>query len=95
LRKVHGVTRRDKVRNCEILKAWNVGPLRVKRPQLRWFSHVTKIPQERARRVLLTKPKRSTKDHASVIKFPNLLGPVFVCGQYYQILLKTVRYFES
>jgi len=48
LRKVAGVTLCDKERCCEILNALNVGLLfRTERSQLRWFSHVTRKPQER------------------------------------------------
>jgi len=75
-RKVHGVTLRngydyslpmycDKVSSCEILKSLNVERLlvRIERSQLRWFGHVTRMPQERLmRRVLLA---------ASVTKRPN------------------------
>jgi len=36
LRRVHGVTLRDKVRSCELLKALNIEPLlRLERSQLR------------------------------------------------------------
>jgi len=43
LRKVHGVTIHDKLRSCEICKALDVEPplLRIERPQLRWFGHVS------------------------------------------------------
>jgi len=45
LRRVHGVTLRDKVRGCEIRKTLNVEPLlRIQRSNLRWFGHVSRIP---------------------------------------------------
>jgi len=58
LRRVHDVTLRDKVRSCEIRKALNVVTLLwIERSQLRWFGHVSRMPQERlARQVLLATP---------------------------------------
>ena len=45
LRRVHGVTLRDKVRSCEIRKSLNVQPLtRIERSQLRWFGHLSRKP---------------------------------------------------
>jgi len=57
LRRVHGVTLRDKVRSCDIRRALNVELLlRIERSQLRWFAHVSRMTQERlARHVLLAK----------------------------------------
>jgi len=41
LRRVHGVTLRDKVGSYEIRKVLNVEPLfRLETSQLRWFGHV-------------------------------------------------------
>ena len=59
LRRVHGMTLRDKVRSCEIRKALNVEPLllRIARFQPSWFGHVTRMTQEKlARLVLLATP---------------------------------------
>ena len=49
LRRVKGVTLLDKVRSSEIRKSLNVDPLllRIERSQLRWFGHVSRMPQER------------------------------------------------
>ena len=48
LRRVHGVTLRDKVRRCEIRKVLKVESLlRIKRSQLRSFGHMTRRPQKR------------------------------------------------
>jgi len=57
LRRVHGVTLRDKMRSCEIRKTLYIEPLlRIERSQLRLFSHVARMQQERlARQVLLVK----------------------------------------
>ena len=47
LRRVHGVTLRDKVRSYEILKALNIEPrLGKERSQLGWLGHVSKMSQE-------------------------------------------------
>jgi len=54
LRRVHDVKLRDKVRSCEIGETLKVEPLlRMKRSQLRWFGHVTRMPQERLARQVL------------------------------------------
>jgi len=66
LRRVHGVTLRDKVdRFCEIRKAQNIEPLllRMESFQLRWFGHMSRMSQKgSARQVLLVhhaKPAQS------------------------------------
>ena len=48
-RRIEGVTLFNKVRSSEIRKSLNVEPLllRIKRSQLRWFGHVSRMPQER------------------------------------------------
>ena len=58
LRRVHGMTLRDKMRSCEISEALNVEPLlRTERFQLRWFGHVNRMPLERLmKQVLLATP---------------------------------------
>ena len=49
LRRIEGVTLFNKVRSSEIRKSLNIEPLllRIERSQLRWFGHVSRIPQER------------------------------------------------
>ena len=49
LRKIKRVTLFNKVRGSEIRKSLNIEPLllRIKRSQLRWFVHVSIMPQER------------------------------------------------
>ena len=51
LQRVYGMTLRNKVRSCEISKTLNVKPLfQIERSELHWFSHVTKMSQERLAR---------------------------------------------
>ena len=49
LRKIEGVTLFNKVRSSAIRKSLNIEPLllRIERSQLRWFVHVSRMPQER------------------------------------------------
>ena len=49
LRRIEGVTPFNKVRSSEIRKSLNVEPLflQIERSQLRWFGHVSTMPQER------------------------------------------------
>ena len=49
LRKIERVTLFNKVRSSEIRKSLNIEPLllRIERSQLRWFGHVSRMPQER------------------------------------------------
>ena len=49
LRNIEGLTLFNKVRSSEIWKSLNVEPLvlRFERSQLRWFDHVSRMPQER------------------------------------------------
>ena len=46
---IEEVTLFDKVRSFEIRKSINIAPLllRIERSQLRWFGHVSRMPQER------------------------------------------------
>jgi len=87
LRRVHGVTLRDKVRSCKIHEALNVKPLlRKERSQLRWFGHVARMSQERlARHVLLAtatgKRPQIEEGPGGVSTTPTLLGPVLVWSQ--------------
>ena len=48
-RRIEGVTLFNKVRSSEIQKSLNIEPLllRIERSQLRWFGHVSRMPQER------------------------------------------------
>ena len=49
LRRIEGVTLFNKVRSSENRKSLNIEPLllRIERSQLRWFGHVSRMPQER------------------------------------------------
>ena len=49
LRRIEGVTLFNKVRSTEIRKSFNIEPLlhRIERFRLRWFGHVSRVPQER------------------------------------------------
>ena len=49
LRRIEGVTLFNKVCGSEIQKPLNIEPLflRIERSQLRWFGHVSRMPQER------------------------------------------------
>ena len=49
LRKIKGVTLFNKVRSSKVRKSLNIEPLlfRIERSQLRWFGHVSRMPQER------------------------------------------------
>ena len=46
---IEGVALFNKVRSSEIRKSLNIEPLllRIERSQLRWFDHVSRMPQER------------------------------------------------
>ena len=60
LRRIEGVTLCNKVRSSEIRKSLNIEPLllRIARSQLRWFGHVSRMPQERL-------PKQALHDKAN------------------------------
>ena len=49
LRRIEGVTLFNKVRSSKIRKSLNIEPLllRIERSQLRWFGHVSRMPQEK------------------------------------------------
>ena len=49
LRKIEGVTLFNKLPSSEIRKSLNIEPLllRIERSQLRWFGHVSRMPQDR------------------------------------------------
>ena len=58
LQRIEEVTLFNKVRSSEIRKTLNLEPLllRIERSQLRWFNHVSRIPQERLpKKALLAK----------------------------------------
>jgi len=61
LQKIEGVTLFNKVRSSEIQKSLNIEPLllRIERSQqLKWFGHVSRMPQERLpKQALLAKVK--------------------------------------
>ena len=48
LRRIEGVTLFNKMRSSEIRKSLNIEPLllRIKRSQLRWFGHVSRMPKQ-------------------------------------------------
>ena len=61
LRRIEGVTLFNKVRSSEIRKSLNIESLllRIERSQLRWFGHVSRMPQERLpKQALLAKANR-------------------------------------
>ena len=100
--RVHGVTLRDKVRCFEIRRAVNVEPLfiRIKRSQLRCFSHVSRMPHDRLTRSCWLHPRESCPEIVQgpdeATTFLTLLGPVLVWSQQnYPKLLLTVRCYES
>ena len=49
LRRIEGVTLFNKMRSSEIRKFLNIKPLllRIERSQLKWFGHVSRMPQEK------------------------------------------------
>jgi len=60
LRRIEGVTFFNKVLSSEIRKSLNMEPLllRIERSQLRWFGHLSRMPQERlSKQALLAKVK--------------------------------------
>ena len=63
LRRFHGVTLCHKVWSCENFDALNSEPLllRIKKSQLCWFSHVSRMSQERLSRRDLLAPNVSTR----------------------------------
>ena len=64
LRRIKGVTLFNKVRSSEIRKSLNIEPLllRIERSQLRWFGHVSRMPQERLpKQVLLANQSKWEK----------------------------------
>jgi len=103
MRKVHGVTLRDKLRSCEVRRAMNVEPLlRIERSQLHWFGHVSRMSQQTLVRQVLPAtpterrprswPRTRWSDYISDLAgFRHLMWS----QQNYRKLLKTVKYFES
>ena len=62
LRRIEGVTLFKKVRSSEIQKSRNIEPLllRIERSQLRWFGHVSRLPQDFPNKFYL--PKQMGED---------------------------------
>jgi len=73
------MTLSDKMHSYEICKALNVELLiRIERSQLRWFGHLSRMPQERLVRQVLAKPQKSShgspKDQVEWLLFrPSLI----------------------
>ena len=74
LRKIEGVTLFNKVRSSEIRKSLNIESLhlRIERSQLRWFGHVSRMPQERLPKQALL-PKQMGEDQLDDLE---LDGPI-------------------
>ena len=87
LRKVHSVTRRNKVHSCGICEALNVEAfLRIKRSHLRWFGQVTKMLRERVARHILLATSNETgpevvQGPVGVNAFSTLLCTVLMWSQ--------------
>ena len=77
LRKIKGVTLFNEVRSSDIRKSLNIEPLllRIERPQLRCFGHVSRMPQERLLKqaLLLYLPKQMGEDQLDDLE---LDGPI-------------------
>jgi len=77
LRRVLGVTPPDKEHRSEIRKARDVKSLfRIERSQLRWFGHVSRMPQKRlARQDLLVTPTGKRLRGLQRTRWPD-----YICG---------------
>jgi len=102
LGRVHGTPLRGKVRIYEIHKALTVVPLLIpiERYQLRCFSHVTRMSQEMLARnpadyTHAKAAKRSIKERVESLHYISYLAGVVEPAELLEILLKTVKYFES
>jgi len=103
LRRVLGVTLRDKVGSCEICKAMKIEPLlRIERSKLRCFGNVSRMSHKRlARKNPIGETRtgmgsRGRPRSELVTTSPTLPGPIVVWSQLnYLNLLLTVRYFKS
>ena len=75
LQKIEGVTLFNKVRSSEIRKSFNIEPLllRIKRSQLRWFGHVSRMPQERLLPNKLYLPKQMGEDQLDDLELDGLI----------------------
>ena len=76
LRRIDGVTLFNKVHSSEIRKSLHIKPLllRIERSQLRWFGHVSRMPQERLpKQALLYLPKQMGEDQLDDLE---LDGPI-------------------
>jgi len=84
LRRVYGVTLRDKVRSCKIRKALNFEPLflQIQKSYLRRFSHVSRTPLEKDWQDTSCgpHPQESGQGPSSVTTSSTLLGLVLVKG---------------
>ena len=74
LRRIEGVTLFNKVRSSEIRESLNIEPLllRIQRSQLRWFGHVSRMPQENPPNKLYL-PKQMGEDQSDDLE---LDGPI-------------------
>ena len=63
LQRIEGVSLFNKMRNSEIRKFLNIEPLRlrIERSQLRWFGHVSRMPEERLPKTSFTCPSKWEK----------------------------------
>ena len=76
LRKIERVTLFNKMRSSEIRKSLNIEPLllRIKRSQLRWFVHVSRMPQERLpKQALLAKANGRRPDGRPRARWTNYI----------------------
>jgi len=103
LRRVIGVTLRDKQHRSEIPKARDVKPLlRIERSQLCWFGYVSRMSHKNGELIpsgYSLHPLESGPEFVQGpggVLSPTLLGPVLVRSQQnYLRLLLIVRYFGS
>ena len=75
LRRIEGVTLFNKVRSSEIRKSLNIESLllRIKRSQLRWFGHVSRMPQERLPKHALLAKANGRKDQLDDLELDGLI----------------------
>ena len=69
LRRIEGVTVFNKMRRSQIRKSLNIEPLllRIERSQLRWFGHISRMPQENLPNKLYL-PKQMGENHVDNIE---------------------------
>ena len=75
LRRIERVTLFNKMRSSEIRKSLNIEPLhhRIERSQLKWFDHVSRMPQERLPKQALYLPKQMGENQSDDLE---LNGPI-------------------